>query len=166
MLIYFFILPLLFFGWKNYFLLTKINYNTSSQILIASFKETYLKTGLPIIYIKLSDNKEYAFIVDTGANANVISKEVLTQLCPNSFKLKESVSISHINGVKQDLSETNIIFHINKHKFKETFIITEFTEAYRVINKKGDIEIAGILGSKFLNKYKLKVLFADYTLNK
>lgn len=139
--------------------------NLSSKVIIASFKKTYMKTGLPIIYVTLKDKKQYAFIVDTGANANIISAEVLKQVFPNNKTVSAS-NISHINGVETDMQKTNFVFTINKHSFKETFIITEFTDAYSIINQNGNVDIAGILGAKFLNKYDLKIIFKNYTLTK
>lgn len=139
--------------------------NLSSKVIITSFKKTYMKTGLPIIYVTFKNNKQYAFIVDTGANANIISSSVLEEALPKATK-KSATNISHVNGIQTNLHKTDFVFNINKHSFKETFIVTEFTDAYSIINQNGNVNIAGILGSKFLNKYNLKVIFKNYTITK
>lgn len=139
--------------------------NLSSKVIIASFKKTYMKTGLPIIYVTFPNKKNYAFIIDTGANANIVSSEVLNEAFPKANK-SEASNISHVNGVQTDMKKTDLMFKINEHSFKETFIITEFTDAYSIINQNGNVIIAGILGSKFLNKYNLKVIFHNYTITK
>lgn len=124
---------------------------------MASYIEC-LKT--PIITVH-NNNKILNFIVDTGANYSLITKTGLQNL---KYTVSEKTGTMYgITGETTEVSYINMPFTFNKKKLEETFQVAEIS-ALESFKKTYGIEVAGILGNTFLQKYKFIIDYKNLNI--
>ena len=115
-----------------------------------SIEDTIGKTGLPIVSFHQND-KHFDFIIDTGAEYSVINSTSLNELI--YVELDSGGVIYGIEGNKKDTSSVGVVLFIDDYEFTEVFQITDIP-GIEVINNLYNIKVVGILGSRFLARYK------------
>lgn len=115
-----------------------------------SFSDMFDKTGLPIISFT-QNNRHFEFILDTGAKYSVIDFNSLDNLI--HIELKEKGVIYGIEGNKLETSSIGVILFIDNCEFTEVFQVTEIP-GIDIINNMHNVNVVGILGSTFLERYK------------
>ena len=140
------------------------DFNLKSQAKM-SFDKTFKKTGTPVVTLKDRTGKSFNFLVDTGSNLSHLKIGVINdmadaekvRLVDKHGKYIEPQSITTANGeVMPDEYYRLTLFHKNKM----------FTEVFEVFDVGGafdgwGVEIHGILGNTFLEKYKYVIDFKD-----
>lgn len=115
-----------------------------------SFQKIYTQTKLPIINVELFDTTHY-FVIDTGANTNVLTLSIANNLPLNTTSKNER--ILGLNGAQHSSNETTLSLFINTHEYSDTFSIIDIDPVLERIKYESGITVSGLLGTPFLNKY-------------
>ena len=116
-----------------------------------SFKESMDLTELPVITFTNNDIK-LNFLLDTGSNNSFINKSIL-----NMLDYKELNGASNIIGFEGNKIENSICEMKIEYKdyiFDTTFNIADLDASFNVIKQEDGVQLHGILGSLFFQKYK------------
>lgn len=123
-----------------------------------SFKESMDLTELPVVTFYNKDTK-LNFLLDTGSNNSHINGSVLSTLeYENIDRKTETIGF---NGNKSDTNFCKMTISYKNQKFEEEFSITDLEEAFSIVKKESGVQIHGILGSKFFEKYKYVLDFNE-----
>lgn len=135
----------------------KDNHNS---FLSFSLAKGFTSPNIPIATF-YQGNKEINFIIDTGSDDNVISKEALKDI--QYEKIDHKGTISGIGGI-YEVEGCNITFQHEGESFTGMFIISDnLKEAFDNIRKCHAIPLHGMLGSKFLKKNDIVLDFKNLT---
>ena len=128
--------------------LYQINKKNKSKI---SFKESMDLTELPVITF-INNNVKLNFLLDTGSNNSIINKSVLNML--DYKELNETSNLIGIEGnnIKNSICEMKIEY--KDYIFDTTFNIADLDTPFNVIKQEDGVQLHGILGSLFFQKYK------------
>lgn len=116
-----------------------------------SFKESMDLTELPVITFE-HNKKKLNFLLDSGSNASYINESVLKGL---DYKMLEGLAeMIGVEGNKINNSVCLINISYKEKIFEVQFNINNMDEAFRHIKKESGVQIHGILGSLFFQRYK------------
>lgn len=124
-----------------------------------SFREAMDLAELPVITFYNGDRK-INFLLDTGSNISYLNKSIVSSLVVESTG-KES-NIIGIEGNKVNCKICKMIIRRKNQEFEEEFSIADLDKAFRIIKEESGVQMHGILGSKFFEKYKYVLDFKDY----
>lgn len=131
----------------------KIN-NTS-----ISFKESMDLTELPVVTFYNGD-KKLNFLLDTGSNDSHINSSILSSL---EYRELEGIEKSFVcaggEATSNKMCEMEITY--KNQRFVDTFCITDLDTPFETIKKEDGVQIHGILGSKFFERYKYVLDFGE-----
>ncbi len=116
-----------------------------------SFREAMDLVELPIVTFYNKDTK-LNFLLDTGSDLSYINKSILPSL--EYKEINESKNIISVGGNSQSLGCCDMTVTYRNQKFTDKFYISDLDEAFGAIKAETGVQIHGILGSKFLAKYK------------
>lgn len=128
----------------------------SSEI---SFREAMDLTELPVITFYNGD-KKINFLLDTGSNISYLNESIVSSLVTESTG--EESNIIGIEGNKVNCKICKMIIRRKNQKFEEKFSIADLDKAFSIVKKESGVQIHGILGSRFFEKYKYVLDFKDY----
>lgn len=120
-------------------------------------KVGFEKTNYPIIKMKIRNKYKY-FLLDSGANINALSKDVLTSIMKKEDSLKivgngQVLGIGATEDVAIPVIEETI--SVGRDKFIEEFRVIDNWEATRkAMSKAAGVEIVGLLGAEFFQRAK------------
>lgn len=130
-----------------------------------SFGKTFKTTGTPIITLKDSAGKQLNFLVDTGSNLSHLKSGVVEGIAD-----AEPVSLVDSDGNEmkaQGITTANGEVMPDEY-YRLTLFCGEmtFTDVFEVFDMGGaldgwGVEIHGIIGNTFLDKYKYVIDFKD-----
>lgn len=140
------------------------NINNEFKYSINFHKEGFKRTNFPIIKIKIRGKYRY-FLVDSGANINVIDYECYKELVGDgAVVFKGDCGISGV-GTQSKETDTPIIedtFQVNSDKFTEEFsLMKDWAFAREQVSSASGLNIIGILGSDFFTRAKWMLDFED-----
>lgn len=128
--------------------LYQINKKNKSKI---SFKESMDLTELPVITF-MSDNTKLNFLLDTGSNTSFINESMVKSLnCKMLNTVSEVVGLEG-KKIKNDNCELQIKY--KNYEFNAQFSIINLDESFNLIKQESGVQLHGILGSLFFQKYK------------
>lgn len=128
----------------------------SSEI---SFREAMDLAELPVITFYNGD-KKINFLLDTGSNISYLNESIVSSLVTESTG--EESNIIGIEGNKVKCKICKMIIRRKNQEFEEEFSIADLDKAFSIVKKESGVQIHGILGSKFFEKYKYVLDFKDY----
>lgn len=128
----------------------------SSEI---SFREAMDLAGLPVITFYNGD-KKINFLLDTGSNISYLNESIVSSLVTESTG--EASNIIGIEGNKVNCKICKMIIRRKNQEFEEEFSIADLDKAFSIVKKESGVQIHGILGSRFFEKYKYVLDFKDY----
>ena len=135
----------------------KKNHNS---FLSLSMAKGFTSPNIPIATFYQGD-KELNFIIDTGSDDNVISKEALTDI--NYKKIDYKGTLACVGGI-YDVEGCTITFQHDGEAFTGIFIISDDLKiAFDNIRKAHAIPLHGMLGSKFLMENNIVLDFKNLT---
>lgn len=138
-------------------------HNESQEKFKVSFKKHFKKVNVPLIKMKINGQLRY-FLVDTGSEMNVLSNEMFETLPKESYSkvVGQSVEITGFTGKTDEkpVILTNLSFKNDKYE-DISFIVSDLSYVFNYIKDNSKIEIAGILGSYFFNKYRWSIDFDE-----
>lgn len=124
-----------------------------------SFREAMDLVELPVITFYNGDRK-INFLLDTGSNISYLNKSVVSSLVVESTG--EESNIIGIEGNKVNCKICKMIIRRKNQEFEEEFSIADLDKAFRIVREESGVQIHGILGSRFFEKYKYVLDFKDY----
>lgn len=125
---------------------------------VVSFKDSIKNTDFPIIKFTIG-SKRYGFILDTGANMNCIDMEALEEVKDSIVDTKEGTVINSVHGRSKESEACKIDFSYGKSKFSEWFQPVNMKSPFESINKTGNVNLIGIIGNDFFQKYRWSIDF-------
>lgn len=128
----------------------------SSEI---SFREAMDLAELPVITFYNGD-KKINFLLDTGSNISYLNESIVSSLVTESTG--EESNIIGIEGNKVNCKICKMIIRRKNQEFEEEFSVADLDKAFSIVKKESGVQIHGILGSRFFEKYKYVLDFKDY----
>ena len=128
----------------------------SSEI---SFREAMDLAELPVITFYNGD-KKINFLLDTGSNISYLNESIVSSLVTESTG--EESNIIGIECNKVNCKICKMIIRRKNQEFEEEFSIADLDKAFSIVKKESGVQIHGILGSRFFEKYKYVLDFKDY----
>ena len=123
-----------------------------------SFKEAMDLVELPVITLYNGDTK-LNFLLDTGSNASYINSSIIPLLVhEKTDKEMDTIGIEG-NKVSNQFCKMSVTY--KNQVFEEEFSIADLDEAFGVVKQESGVQIHGILGSKFFERYKYVLDFKE-----
>lgn len=123
-----------------------------------SFKAAMDLCDLPIVTFYQGE-KRFNFLLDTGANSCIIDKRVLPQI-----KHDKNGGHSTLFGMEGKVAETescDITLYYKDKSYTYSYIIQDMTGPFSMIKRESGVNLHGIIGSSFFNKYKYVLDFTE-----
>ena len=125
-----------------------------------SFKEAMDLVELPVVTFYNGDTK-LNFLLDTGSNVSYINNSIIPFLAHE--KIGKEMNTIGIEGNKVSNQFCKMSVTYKNQVFEEEFSIANLDEAFDVVKQESGVQIHGILGSKFFEKYKYILDFKELT---
>ena len=123
-----------------------------------SFREAMDLTELPIVTFYNGD-KKLNFLLDTGSNVSHINSSIIHLLDHTKTDQKTDTIGMEGNKVSNDICKMTVYYR--NQRFEEDFIISDLNDAFDIIKQEDGVQIHGILGSKFFEKYRYVLDFSE-----
>ena len=123
-----------------------------------SFRESMDLTELPVVTFYNGD-KKLNFLLDTGSNVSHINSSVIHLLDHTKTDQKTDTIGMEGNKVSNDICKMTVYYR--NQRFEEDFIISDLNNAFNIIKQEDGVQIHGILGSKFFEKYRYVLDFSE-----
>lgn len=123
-----------------------------------SFRESMDLTELPVVTFYNGD-KKLNFLLDTGSNVSHINSSVIHLLDHTKTDQKTDTIGMEGNKVSNDICKMTVYYR--NQRFEEDFIISDLNDAFDIIKQENGVQIHGILGSKFFEKYRYVLDFDE-----
>ena len=125
-----------------------------------SFKEAMDLVELPVVTFYNGDTK-LNFLLDTGSNVSYINSSMIPLLVHE--KTDKEMNTIGIEGNKVSNQFCKMSVTYKNQVFEEAFSIADLDEAFGVVKQESGVQIHGILGSKFFERYKYVLDFKELT---
>ena len=123
-----------------------------------SFKEAMDLVELPVVTFYNGDTK-LNFLLDTGSNVSYINSSIIPLLVhEKTDKEMDTIGIEG-NKVSNQFCKMSVTY--KNQVFEEEFSIANLDEAFGVVKQESGVQIHGILGSKFFERYKYVIDFKE-----
>lgn len=123
-----------------------------------SFKEAMDLVELPVVTFYNGD-KKLNFLLDTGSNVSYINSSIIPLL--DHEKTDKEMNTIGIEGNKVSNQFCKMSVTYKNQVFEEEFSIADLDEAFSVVKQESGVQIHGILGSKFFERYKYVLDFKE-----
>ena len=123
-----------------------------------SFKEAMDLVELPVVTF-MNGDKKLNLLLDTGSNVSYINSSVIPLL--DHEKTDKEMNTIGIEGNKVSNQFCKMSVTYKNQVFEEEFSIADLDEAFNVIKQESGVQIHGILGSKFFERYKYVLDFKE-----
>lgn len=123
-----------------------------------SFRETLDLVDLPIVTFKNNNNK-INFLLDTGASNSVINKSAIDKLVYNQVDRVENIYGADGNKSLEGFISMSILY--KGKTFEEEFQTADLDKAFDNLKKDSGVNLSGILGNSFFQKYKYIIDFDE-----
>jgi len=130
----------------------------SNGMLITKLQEG--KAGYPYIIVTLKD-KKYAFLIDSGANANTINASVAKEL---GLKVEGPGRTINGTGKQKGVQTVKVENVLLGSKIRLNAIKCLVMPDQGKLSSVGDIKAGGIIGSGVMKQLKAKIDFETYNL--
>lgn len=117
-----------------------------------SFKEAMDLVELPVVTF-LNGDKKLNFLLDTGSNISQINSSVLPFLDHKKVEEK-NMDVIGIEGNKVNTEFCEMTITYKGQEFVNEFCIHDLDDAFAIVREESGVQIHGILGSLFFQKYK------------
>lgn len=117
-----------------------------------SFKEAMDLVELPVVTFYNGD-KKLNFLLDTGSNISQINSSVLPLLDHKKVEEK-NMDVIGIEGNKVNTEFCEMTITYKGQEFVGEFCIHDLDDAFAIIKVESGVQVHGILGSLFFQKYK------------
>ena len=108
----------------------------------------------------LNGDKKLNFLLDTGSNISQINSSILPLLDYKKIEEKD-MDVTGIEGNKVNTEFCEMIITYKGQEFVGDFCIHNLDDAFAIVKEESGVQIHGILGSLFFQKYKYVFDFAS-----
>lgn len=115
-----------------------------------SFQQGFELAELPIVTFSQGINK-FNFLLDTGANNNIIDKRVLDFI--KYEPVNYTSDIMGFEGNKVNVELCTITLSYNDKDYSFFYLICDMSKVFDQVKKDNDVIIHGIIGSKFFHEF-------------
>ena len=120
---------------------------------------------LPFVEIKFKgiDGKIYSalMLMDTGSNFNILATEMKVLIGKDDW-LEESLDgVVNVANEVSELSQAKFKFEMDNQQFQEQFAFVDGQHLIQI----DDMMFVGILGNRFMQKYRLAIDYANMTVH-
>lgn len=123
-----------------------------------SFKAGFDLTDLPVITLYQGD-KKFNFLLDTGSTDSIIDSNILKEI---DYKVKNTVSnLFGIEGQPKQVKSCKITLYFGNKGYTYDYLINDMSQAFGQIKDNTGVNLHGIIGSKFFNKFRYVLDFAE-----
>jgi len=123
-----------------------------------SFKEALDLVELPIVTF-VNKGTKLNFLLDTGSSQSLINESMLFSL--ETKRIEDTMFIVGTDGNKISSNLCTMKVGYKDQEFEHNFAIKDLDEAFGVVKQESGVQIHGILGSDFLQKYKYVLDFKE-----
>ena len=128
------------------------DYCKQSKRVNMSFKEAMDLVELPVVTF-LNGDKKLNFLLDTGSNISQINSSILPLLDHKKIEAKD-MDVTGIEGNKVNTEFCEMTITYKGQEFVGDFCIHNLDDAFAIVKEESGVQIHGILGSLFFQKYK------------
>lgn len=128
------------------------DYCKQSKRVNMSFKEAMDLIELPVVTFYNGD-KKLNFLLDTGSNISQINSSILPLLDHKKIEEKD-MDVTGIEGNKVNTEFCEMAITYKGQDFVGDFCIHDLDDAFAIVKEESGVQIHGILGSLFFQKYK------------
>lgn len=125
---------------------------------IMSFKESVDLVELPVVTF-YQGNKKLNFLLDTGSNNCIIDKNIVDTI--EHEILNMTSNLFGMEGNKQRVNVCRIKMFYKENEYEYEYLIQDMKAAFDAIKQETGVTLHGILGSKFFNKFRYVLDFAE-----
>lgn len=135
-----------------------MNKDNNISLFAVSFKQGFVSPNVPIATF-YQNGRRLNFLLDSGSDKNVIDKSTLSYI---DYKVieGENVNLGGVGGITK-VETCKITFSIDSEEYTETFLITDLSQAFGMIEDDHSITLHGIIGSTFLRKNNVVLDFQN-----
>ena len=133
------------------------DYHRTNSLIRLSFADTMGRLKLPIVSLT-NNGQTFKFLIDTGATLSVIDSNILDKL--NYSKLDIKGNAYGIDGNIVNVDYVAMTLSHGDTKFVEQFQVMRL-DAFDNLRETDNIDLAGILGGTFLERYNFVVDYKE-----
>ena len=123
-----------------------------------SFKAGFDLTDMPVITLYQGD-KKFNFLLDTGSTDSIIDSNILNEI---DYKVKNTVSnLFGMEGQTKQVRSCEITLYFGNKGYTYNYLINDMSQAFGQIKDDTGVNLHGIIGSKFFNKFRYVLDFAQ-----
>ena len=123
-----------------------------------SFKEALDLVEVPIVTF-LNNGIKLNFLLDTGSSWSIINESVLPSLVTEKLDAVMNIVAADGNKVPSKFCKMKVSY--KDQEFENDFAIRDLDEAFGVVKQESGVQIHGILGSDFFQKYRYMLDFKE-----
>lgn len=131
----------------------KLINRTAATKQVFNLKEFLEKAEVPAIPITI-DNKDYIVLLDTGSDASYLDSKYLNEIQTKKHVGNQEEIISGTSIKNQGSNVYEVKFTCGGKQFVEDFTENNFEQIFDFIEEHHQVKLYGILGTRFLMKYK------------
>ena len=125
---------------------------------VMSFKAGFDLTDMPVITLYQGD-KRFNFLLDTGSTDSIIDSNILKEI---DYKIKNTVSnLFGMEGQTKQVKSCEITLYFGNKGYTYNYLINDMSQAFGQIKDSTGVNLHGIIGSKFFNKFRYVLDFAE-----
>ena len=125
---------------------------------VMSFKAGFDLTDMPVITLYQGD-KKFNFLLDTGSTDSIIDSNILKD---TDYKVKNTVSnLFGMEGQTKQVKSCEITLYFGNKGYTYDYLINDMSQAFEQIKDSTGVNLHGIIGSKFFNKFRYVLDFAE-----
>lgn len=123
-----------------------------------SFRESMDLADMPVVTFYQGD-KKFNFLLDTGSNYSHISKEAAKEIKGEIVDTKAKVS-GIGEGMTSSIYKTTISYKDANYDI-DLCVTDHLTDAFAAIKKETGVQVHGLIGNQFFQKYKYVLDFKE-----
>lgn len=139
------------FNWINRLFNKKTNIVESDFDSVIDFRQGLELTEIPICTFRQGD-KKLNFLLDTGANNNVLDSRVLKDVKYNLTNYH--TSIMGMEGVESECSVIKMGIEHEEVRYDTEFRVCDMSDSFDAIRAENGVILHGIIGSNFFREHK------------
>ena len=123
-----------------------------------SFREAMDLAEMPVVTFYQGD-KKFNFLLDTGSNLSHISKEAVKKIKGTTVDAKAEVS-GIGKGSTSAVCRTTLSYKDSDYNI-DLCVTDHLTDAFAAIKKETGVQVHGLIGNQFFQKYKYVLDFKE-----
>lgn len=113
---------------------------------------------LPVVTFYQGD-KKFNFLLDTGSTDNVIDSGVMDTIKSTPVNIQSN--LIGMEGNTRVVRMCQITLFFKEHSYTYNYLINDMKSAFDNIKKNTGVQLHGIIGSKFFNRFKYVLDFKE-----